>query len=77
MNPFRFFRTNLQNMFLCIGEEITDLMLENNETKGKCEDCIHVEINFSKKGTKNRKIISRVNKIREIAKDFSGIFWST
>lgn len=60
--------------YLYIGDETTDLMLENNETTGKYGDYNYLGIHFNKEETDDKeKGLEEINLIKVL----NGIFWST
>lgn len=51
-----------------MGEDITNLLLENNEAIGECEDYKYLRINFNQEEADNTQIITKVSETRKVTK---------
>ncbi|XP_072400556.1 uncharacterized protein [Diabrotica undecimpunctata] len=70
-----------KTQYLCLGEDSSAMILDNNQKITSYEKCKYLGINFNKEDTDDAEIKSRINKermiIRDIIKSLNGVLWST
>ena len=62
-----------KRQYLIVGEETTDLILENNKRIKKCNRYKYVGIIFNEEGTDDTEIKSRINKAKQIIISLNGL----